>query len=240
MTTLAKITISLILALFLSSCGLDINFGDGKKGNGTVATETRTVTEDFTAVTASEGLDVFVVQGKTLGIEVEADENIIDLIGTDIKNGRLTIHAIENIGKATKTVRVTLPEITALESSSGADLIVENAIEADKIDLDATSGADLEVELSANEINASASSGADITVSGKVNVLFADASSGADISAKELLSKICHAEASSGADISVNISESLTADASSGGDISYIGEGNVQKNKSSSGSVHKL
>ncbi len=46
MTTLARITIALILSI-PTSCGFDINFGDfgsGKKGNGNVTSETREIT----------------------------------------------------------------------------------------------------------------------------------------------------------------------------------------------------
>lgn len=239
MTTLARITIALILALFVSSCAFDINFGEGKKGNGIIAEDNRNVSEEFTVVSASEGLEVYVTQSNKFKIVVEADENIIDLIGTDINNGKLTIHAIENIGRATKKIHVSLPNISGLSSSSGAELKTINTIEAENIFLDASSGADLEVSLVANEVNADASSGSDIEIAGKTNMLFADASSGADINAKNLMTKICNADASSGADISLNVSESLTADASSGADISYTGQATVQKNKSSSGSVHK-
>ncbi|MEJ1223709.1 head GIN domain-containing protein [Sediminicola sp. 1XM1-17] len=239
MTTLARITIALILALFLSSCAFDINFGEGKKGNGIVTEDNRNVTDEFTVVSASEGLDVYVTQSDEFKILVEADENIIDLIGTDIKNGTLKIHAIENIGRATKKIHVSLPIISALSSSSGANLMSNNQIEADKISLEASSGADLEVSVVASEVNADASSGADIKLSGQANMLYADASSGSDIKARDLMTKICNADASSGADITLNVSESLTADASSGADISYTGEARVQKNKSSSGSVHK-
>ncbi len=239
MTTLARIAIAALLALFTSSCAFDINFGEGKRGNGQVVEESRTVSEDFTAVYASEGLDVFVTQGSDFSINVEADENIIDLIGTDIRDGRLKIHAIENIGRATKNVYVTLPNVSALETSSGADLIGQNTITATKIELEASSGSDLEVEVNAAEVVAETSSGADIKVSGRTEVLYADASSGSDIKARGLLAKRCDADASSGADISVNVSESLTADASSGADISYTGDATVQKKKSVSGSVHK-
>ena len=239
MTTLAKIAIAVLMALFLSSCAFDINFGDGKKGNGIVTKEKREVTEEFTVVSASEGLDVFVTQDKDFEIRVEADENIIDLIGTDIKDGKLRIHAIENIGRATKKVFVSLPDITALDASSGADLIAEGVIETDKITLDCSSGADLQLELVADEVDADSSSGADIKISGEANVFYADASSGSDIKARDFLVKTCNANASSGADISGNVSESLTADASSGADISYSGEASVQKKKSAAGSVHK-
>lgn len=239
MTTLAKIAIALLMALFMSSCAFDINFGQGKHGNGVVVEDSRNVSEEFTVVSASEGLDVYVTQADEFSIEVEADENIIDLIGTDIKNGKLRIHAIENIGRATKKVYVSMPNITGLESSSGADLIATNVIETDKIKLNSSSGADLKLEVKADEVSADASSGADIRLSGETNVLRVDASSGSDIKARDLLSKTCNADASSGADITVSVSESLVADASSGADIKYSGDANVQAKKSASGSVHK-
>jgi len=239
MTTLARLAIAALLSLFASSCMMDVNFGNGKTGNGEVVEETRNITEEFDVVLASEGIDVFVTQGSEFKISVEADENIIDLIGTDVKDGRLKIHAIENIGRATKNVYVTLPEITALESSSGADLIAQNVIKAENIELDSSSGADLNVELVASKVSADASSGADIKISGQADALFADASSGADIKAQDLIVKRCNADASSGADISVNVSESLVADASSGADIKYTGEASVQTEKSVSGSVRK-
>ena len=239
MTTLARITIALILALIMSSCAFDVNFGAGKRGNGDVVKENREVIEDFTVVSASEGLDVFVSQGSDFDISVEADENIIDLIGTDIRDGKLKVHAIENIGRATKKVYVTLPEVTGLYASSGADLVSQGSIEAEKVKLDSSSGADIKVELDADEVDANSSSGADIRINGQANLFYADASSGSDIKAKDFLVKTCNANASSGADITVNVSESLTADASSGADISYTGDASVQKKKSVSGSVHK-
>ncbi len=239
MTTLARIAIALLLALFASSCIMDVNLGNGKKGNGEIVEENRKVTEEFTVVSASEGLDVYITQDAEFKISVEADENIIDLIGTDIKDGKLKIHAIENIGRATKKVYVSLPEITGLRSSSGADLIAQNIIESEHIDLDASSGSNLKIELTAGEVSADASSGAGIKVSGVADILHADASSGADIRARELMAKKCNADASSGADISVNVSESLVAEASSGADIRYAGEANVQTKKSVSGSVYK-
>lgn len=239
MTTLAKITIALIVTFITSSCVLDVNWGSGVRGNGDVVKDKRVVEDDFTVVSASEGLDVFVSQGSDFEIVVEADENVIDLIGTDVKNGKLKVHAIENIGRATKKIYVTLPEVTALSASSGADLTSKGVIKVDNISLDASSGADLNVELNADEVEADTSSGADIRLSGEGNLLYAGASSGSDIKAQDFLVKICHANASSGADIKVNVSESLVADASSGADIRYTGEASVQKKKSVSGSVHK-
>ena len=138
MTTLVRIAIALLMSLFISSCGFDIkigDFGSGEKGNGNVVTDTRSVSDDFTRISASEGLMVYVTQADEFHIEVEADENIIDLIATDISNGKLRIHARENIGRATKNIYVTLPKITVLESSSGAHLETKNTIKTNELEL---------------------------------------------------------------------------------------------------------
>lgn len=242
MTTLVRIAVAFLVALFLSSCGFDINIGDfgpGKKGNGNVVTDTRQVTSEFTEVSASEGLMVYVTQADDFKIEVEADENIIDLIATDVKNGKLRIHAEENIGKATKKVFVSLPDITALSGSSGSHLRTENSIKSSRLQIDGSSGALLNIELTASDLEIDASSGANLTISGDTDTAEVDVSSGGNINAGGLDTKNCIADASSGGNMKIKVSQSLTADASSGGNISYSGEPDVQKKKSVSGSVHQ-
>lgn len=239
MTTLARIIIGLILSLFVTSCAFDMGFNPGKKGNGNVQEEKREVTENFTEVSASEGISVYITQGEDFEIVVEADENILDLIATDINEDRLRIHAEENIGRATKKVYVTLPEVTVLRTSSGAEITSKNNLSASNVELSASSGSEINIDLTAKEVDADTSSGADIRLRGSAETLYADASSGSDIRANEFMVKTCVADASSGADISVHVEESLTADASSGADISYAGDPSVKKKKSVSGSVHK-
>lgn len=239
MTTLVKITVAFVLALLLSSCGFDINFGTGEAGNGVVVEETREITEEFTEVSASEGLEVFISQGSDFDIAVEADENIIDLIGTDIKNGKLKIHCVENIGRATKKIFVTMPNVTGLYASSGAHLTTENKIKSDKLEIDASSGAILNAMVQANNMDIDASSGANISLEGNANEVYVDASSGSNVRANDLATSNANADASSGANISIDVKDNLTAEASSGGNISYKGDPTVQKNKSVSGSVHK-
>lgn len=242
MTTLVRIAVAALLALILSSCNFNINPGDfttGKKGNGKVVKETRKISGDFTQVSASEGLMVYVTQADDFKIDVEADENIIDLIATDIENGKLSIHARENIGQATKKVYVSLPEVSALKGSSGSQLLTENHIESDKLEVDGSSGALIQLELIAGNLDIDASSGANLTISGTANRAQVDVSQGGNINATKLNTKTCDAEASSGGNLKIQVSEALTADASSGGNIGYSGNPQLQEKKSVSGSVHQ-
>jgi hypothetical protein len=242
MTTLARIAIALVISLFFSSCGFDVqigDFGSGKKGNGNIITDTRAVADEFTEVAAQEGLMVYVTQANDFKIEVEADENIIDLIRTDVKNGRLRIHAEQNIGRATKKIFVSLPDVSELRASSGAHLKTENTIKSDELVVDGSSGAILDVEVVSQELEIEASSGANLKVVGNTDSADVDASSGGNINAKDLQTRTCIADASSGGNVKIQVSKSLMADASSGGSISYAGDPSVEKKKSVSGSVHK-
>ncbi len=239
-----KIILFTLAATTLVSCNFDVMFGQ-THGNGTVTTEDRAVTEDFNKVKGSAGLDVFLTKGNTASIRVEADENLHEIIETDVYNGKLHVKTADNhnIGKAkSKKVFVTYVSLDEVGASSGADVIVNGVLEAENLTLDASSGADLEVEVFAKKLYLDCSSGADIKVSGRASDLTADASSGSDIKAKDLMVVNCKAEVSSGADITVHVKESLEVDASSGGDVKYYGNPTAVKNNSgkSSGSVRKM
>jgi hypothetical protein len=235
-----KIGVLLLAIVSLSSCHWDINLGH-TNGNGNVVTEDRSVA-DFTEVKGTSGIDVYLTEGNENKVVVEADENLMSHIETYVENDRLIIKTQGNIGKAkSKKVYVTYTHLDKIMASSGADVIGQSVIKAETIMLDASSGADLEVEVFAKEVYAETSSGSDMKVSGKATSLRADASSGSDLNARNLLVVDCRADASSGADITVNVKEKLITEASSGGDIRYYGNpSEISKNKSASGSVRKM
>lgn|SRR5690554_1412345 len=232
-----NLTIVIVASLILSSC----SFNFGKKGNGNVVTQERNISENFTEIRGSAGLDVYLTQGNEYKIMVEADENLQQFIETDIKDGKLHVTTSENISwSKAKKVYVTFVEINAIEASSGAEVVGNSLIKSEILSLKASSGADMKVEVFSKELTAHTSSGADMKLSGKATSFVANASSGSELNAKELLVINCIAKASSGSDIKVNVKEKLDANASSGADIDYYGSPtSVNSNKSSSGSVSK-
>ncbi len=229
-----------IAVVTLSSCNFDISLGQ-VDGNGNVVTIERSVA-DFTKVKGAAGIDVYLTEGTENKVTVEADENLMELIETEVEGGKLRIRAIQNIGRAkAKKVHVTYVNLSSIEASSGADVIGNSVIKSETLNLDTSSGADLELEILSSEVFAETSSGSDMKLSGKATTLRAKASSGSDLDARELLVATCNADASSGADIKVNVKDQLTAEASSGGDVHYYGDPAAVTNKGSrSGGVHKM
>jgi hypothetical protein len=236
-----KIIGALATILMLNSCNLDSIIGQ-VQGNGNVETEERMVSENFSEVKGSAGLDVYLTEGSENKIIVEADENLLEVIETKIDNGRLIITTKQNIGRSkSKKIHVTYKKLDEIYASSGADVIGNSVIKSEKITLDASSGSDIDVEVFAKEVLAESSSGADIHITGKATLLMASSSSGSEINAKELIVINCNADASSGANIIVNVKEKLSTEATSGGNIRYYGNPTAVSNDASrSGKVHKM
>ncbi|UGU16817.1 DUF2807 domain-containing protein [Sinomicrobium kalidii] len=239
MTTVVKILIAAALSLFLSSCQLDRIMG--VTGNGNVQTEERNIPEGFNTIEAGNGLKVYITQGPATAIRIEADENLLDIIRTEVRGDELHVFSEKNIGKAkSKKVYISAPNIEAIASSSGADVFVENILKADRLELKSSSGSVLRLETEADYISCRASSGANLKIKGRANTLKVRASSGSSVKAGDLEVAECNAEASSGGNISLYVTKDLTASASSGGDIRYSGNPeSVSTGKSVSGSVRK-
>jgi len=241
MTTVTKIIVSIVLATLMLSCNLGINLGPGVSGNGNVVTDERSINESFNEIEVSRGLDVYLTQGDQNSIEVEADENLQEIIVTEVRNNVLEIYADENIRHSqSKKVYVTFKAVERISSSSGSDVYSTNTIKSEFLELSTSSGSDMELSIDTEKVSCDSSSGSDLKLSGKTNTLHAEASSGSDIKAGELTAVSSRVKASSGADITVNTSEELIAKASSGGDIKYFGNPEkVQKSDGVSGSIRK-
>ncbi len=241
MTTIVKFLIAAALSFFLSSC----QFGSiiGVSGNGNVQTEKRTasVSGGFTAVKASNGLEVHIRQNPTHSITVEADENLLDIIRTEVRGNDLHIYTDKNIGRSkSKKIYVSAPEVSAIASSSGANIFVEDLLKTDKLELTSSSGSAIRLETEADYVSCDTSSGSDIRIKGRANSMHARASSGSSLKAGELEVAKCDAKASSGGNVSLYVTKNLVASASSGGDIRYSGNpASVSAGKSVSGSVRK-
>ena len=237
---LSKFALVIAFVLALTSCGNSLNF-EGTKGNGNITTETRTITENFEKIHVNSGINLIVTQSDNRLIEVETDENIQSLITTTVENGILIISS--NASYSTTSgpeVRVNLPLITGLKSSSGASIKNGNVLKTTSLTVESSSGSDVELEVEADFISMESTSGSDIEVSGKALKAETSSSSGSDIDAGKLLANEVFAQSSSGSSTTVNPILSLKAKASSGSDIRYKNiPKTLEKEESSGGDITK-
>lgn len=231
--TIIKVAAILFLTT-LTSCGIDML--NRVEGNNNVTSIKRDINADFTKVRVSTGLELIIQQGSEISLTVEADENLHDIIITEVVDGKLKIYTEKNIWKsAAKRVYLTVNTIEELTASSGSTVISESVLKANNLDVSSSSGANLTIEVAATNLISSTSSGSSLNLSGETTSHETSASSGSSITAYKLISKDVIAKVSSGASISVYASSSIDGKASSGGGISF--EGNPEKitKKTSSG-----
>jgi len=226
-----------ILCLILSSCWF---MGPSVKGNGNVTEEVRQVAE-FDQIHVSRGMNVYVTQGSPAKVVVIADNNLHELIETKVEGGILKVFINENIRWAKeKKVMVTVEKLSAVQTSSGSNVWSTNQIMSENLELKASSGANLTVDVNTKYLKADCSSGANLKLSGLAKEADLEASSGANLKGPDLKAENCKMRVSSGANVSSTVSGRLEAHASSGGNVVYYGEPTeTDVNTSSGGNIHK-
>jgi hypothetical protein len=236
-----NITALFLVLVFLSACDFQITMGS-VEGNGNVTKEDHFFTEKIDQVKVSNGMLVELVHSQIQVVSVEADENLHEYIETELINGTLYVKATKNIRKAkSKKVTIAYVDIESIHASSGSNVKGFPGMVSEELDVKASSGAQISLNVLAKELSVESSSGSNISIKGQARNFNSKALSGSSIDARELQAIYCTSKASSGANITLNIQRSLDAKASSGGDIKYYGEPEVvTQNASSSGRVRKM
>lgn len=234
MKTLNKLITLTMLVVFTTSCMVS-----GVIGSRNVTTDNREINDDFTGIKVSQGIEVQLTQDAEVSLSAEMDDNLHELLITEVENDILKIYFEKNVGKRKEsTIYLSMPKISSIKTSSGAEVNATNTLKVNDLVIDSSSGSEIDLRVDANSIESESSSGSEIDINGKCVSFSADSSSGSEIDADELHAKTVVAEASSGSDINVYATESITAKASSGASIDC--EGNPEEKnikKSSGGSV---
>lgn len=217
MNTLIKVIVTLVISLFLCSCEFNII---GIDGNGNVVNDERVIDQSFNSIEVSRGIDVELSMDQNPKVLVIADENLIDIITTEVKNNTLYITAKQNIGDSeSKKVMVSIESLSNLTASSGSNLWSQGTLLASDLGVNASSGSEVSISVEVQSLQLSCSSGADLEVEGKTVDLIVKSSSGGSLNSGNLQAKNIQAKASSGGNIVVVNSDNITIDESSGGHV---------------------
>lgn len=228
-----KLLFTVVLS-FITCIGMAANGNSDK-------TEIRDVSS-FNGIKVSTGIDLYITMGTVEEVKIVAEDDIIDDLITEVKDGTLRIYMKQsnnwfnwNSGNQTRKAYVTVKELQKIDASSGSDVQSENTLKGEELDVSASSGSDVTLDIYYKSFSLDTSSGSDAKISGKTKNFKAEASSGSDIKAQELVSSICRVNVSSGSDASVNVTDELYAKASSGADVMYYGNPQVKDIDESSG-----
>jgi hypothetical protein len=206
-----------------------------------VVKETRDISA-FTRLDISGAFEVFLVQGNTSELIIEADEEIIDRIVTRVSGGELEIFVKGTI-RSHKTMKayITFKELSEIELSGAVNLDGGNVMQFDKLDLELSGSCEVVVEMEAKSLDLDLSGASKLTIDGVVGFLDADCSGACKLYLAGLKATTVNFDCSGASTAEFWVTESLDVEGSGASNVHYKGEPKtVNVNTSGASSVKKI
>jgi hypothetical protein len=189
--------------------------------------ETRPL-QGFDAVEVGGGIDLLLRQGERFVVEVASDDDVDDIV-TEVRSGTLEIRRKQPTGSFdwggdNGSASVTLPKLTKLVASGGTDVETEGTFSNDSLEIVASGGSEMAIDVSATVLDVQASGGSDLRISGRARAARMQSSGGSDLDARELMVEEAEVQSTGGSDLSVAVRDKIVGGASGGSDISYTGQ----------------
>ena len=241
MSKLKLFFFGLAVVMVVPSCFIDVDDDDGffgcVNGSGPVVEQTIDL-PDFTGVELSMSGSVFIKQGPVQEVVIEAQQNIIDEIERDVRNG---VWEIETDGcvRDVNTFRVfiTMPDISFLKISGSGEMVSENVLQVGDIEMNVSGSGDMDIALEADDIQSKISGSGAIRMEGIADEIDLEISGSGDYRAFNLESRIAFVEIRGSGDAEVFVTDELNVKISGSGDVRYKGNPSLNVEISGSGEV---
>ena len=203
--------------VLLTGCNFQISGFGGIQGSGVKASQTREV-DEFTDVEVRGSANVRIHDGKEQSVTVESDDNLLEIITTEVRDKKLIVTTKESYStRIGISVSVNVPQIESIRVMGSGDVQAEN-VDVETLHLSISGSGDITAVGTAKKV--------DVTING---------SGDADLS--ELVARDATVQISGSGDVRVHATEILRATINGSGDVRYKGKPDVQRDVSGSGDV---
>lgn len=222
----------------------EVYMGPGERGSGNVVTETREVS-GFDAINVEYPAEVFIRQGNSESLEIEAEDNLLPNLKTTVRNGRLEIVYRREGNKhvnPTKPVRITIvvKDLEDVNFSSAGEITIEK-LKTDNLDASLSGAGNLNlVDVQIQGLQVSLSGAGSMTASGVADDLDMSISGFGDFRGADLHSQEARVSISGAGSATVWVDNDLNAQISGAGSISYYGSPSVSRQVSGVGGVNHV
>lgn len=224
-----------LIMLLMTACNV-------VRGSGDVISETRSVS-GFDKVSLSGQGEIILTQGETESLEIEAEDNIVAVIETEVRGNTLHIGPRNNTQiRPTEPVRFYLSaeEITGLEVS-GSGAITVDALETDSLSIEVSGSGDINIgNLSTDDLALDISGSGDVEIEGQASSQVIRISGSGKYEAADLESAEADVEVNGSGEANLWVTETLTIDISGSGTVNYYGSPIVSQDVSGSGEINGL
>lgn len=233
----------LLFAFLLSITSCRYVMGKRINGDGVRSSQDRQV-GDFSGVTASGSFDIIVTNGPTNALKIEADQNLLQYIETDNRNGVVEVSTRDGYNLQPKTaikVYATAPAFTRIGVSGSGNIKSNGKVVSNSVLRTSVSGSgDIVLEVDAPKVETDISGSGSATMKGTTKDFSAQISGSGDIRCFELLSENTDVDIAGSGDVEVYASKNLDVDIAGGGDVRFKGNPAVKQNTAGSGSVKRV
>ncbi|HKP37270.1 MAG TPA: head GIN domain-containing protein [Pyrinomonadaceae bacterium] len=141
--------ISLTLLFAFASCR---HVGKGVKGSGVRKTEKRDLGA-FKSIQTTGAYDIQVTCQQAASFEIEADDNILPLIRTSVRDGMLNISSDTGYSSSKAViVRISVPDLEAVATHGAGDIRITD-VKNDQLTVNSTGAARIEAVGQTNTVN---------------------------------------------------------------------------------------
>lgn len=238
----------LTLALLVSVSTVSAqNWGSKKaRGNGSIVTEDRSI-DEFSKLKVSGSFRVELTSDRTKELSIKTDENLMDYIITEVKDGSLIIKMKNNYylkpsNHKAIAVEVPLYSFREIALSGSGSIRSEELIKTDQLEMKMSGSGKIIVGVAADDVEAILSGSGRIELNGSSANFEAVLSGSGSIKAKELETEEGEFTVSGSGRIEANVSDELEARVSGSGSVRYVGTSStrVHSKVSGSGSVKEI
>jgi hypothetical protein len=234
----------LVIAALLAGCGLDFNFA-ATKGSGKVVSESRSVS-GFEAVSLSGVGELTITQGDSESLTVEAEDNILPHIITEVKDGTLiirfdTVRWTDSF-QPTKSIKFTLTvkDLAQLDISGAGSTDVGD-LKTESLSVDISGAGSLKIKnLEADDLQVNLSGAGSFDLAGKAARQTVTIDGAGSYNAGDLECQEASVTISGAGSATVWATETLDAELNGVGSIRYYGEPEVTESVSGLGTVVSL
>lgn len=234
-----RFSLSILFSVFLlvSSCGF---IGNCLEGEGPVIIKELSL-NDFNAIELHTPARVYLRQSDQQSVSIKAQQNIIDLLETEVENGSWIIR-FERCPKTDQKIEIYIdvPTLTEIEIDGSGEIISKGIIESDELELTIEGSGSIQLELDVKELETEVNGSGDLMLSGKSKLHDIEINGSGDISAYDLLTDETKVEINGSGDVKVSVDYSLNVEINGSGDVYY--KGSVKKIDSEingSGKLHQ-
>ncbi|QLG46454.1 head GIN domain-containing protein [Costertonia aggregata] len=235
-------SLALILLFTLSATA---QWGKRIKGNGNMKTIERSI-GDYESISLSGWFDVDLVSGNEGEITLRGEENLLEYIKTEVKNGKLVIKTEKGVNLKPSNwksgIKVTVPveSIEGIAISGSGDIVGKTIIRSERLKTSMSGSGNLTMDVETDYLSVSMSGSGDMDFAGSTKDFDVSISGSGDVEAYGLEADNVTASVSGSADIQVTVNKVLKARVSGSGDISYRGNPEkIDTKTSGSGDISK-